>query len=254
MGQSQASRFWRWTKLLRVRNNIHFGVSISLKLSFPNAWTFYMQFKNINLKFRPRYLFNFCLSSIWWCQRHRNDKRHLKEIPECSVSTSQDNQCSLYPSWKKQPKLVICCPRLVELVRLVGYELLVNPLNQGSPSSVLEGRCPAEFSSNLNQTHLKQLIKLLLGILETSREVCWGKFELNSAGHRPSRIKFDDPCAKPSKPANFNRLGGQLNRSKPANLNRLGGQLNRSKPANLNRLGGQLNHLNQLTWTDLEAS
>uniref|UniRef100_A0A673FM63 Si:ch211-149b19.2 n=1 Tax=Sinocyclocheilus rhinocerous TaxID=307959 RepID=A0A673FM63_9TELE len=42
----------------------------------------------------------------------------------------------------------------------------------GCPNSVLEGRCPAEFSSNPNQTHLKQLIKVLLGILETSRQVC----------------------------------------------------------------------------------
>ncbi len=67
-------------------------------------------------------------------------------------------------------------------------------LAQGSPSSVLEGQCPAEFGSNPNQTHLKQLIKILLGILETSRQV-WGKLELNSAGHRPSRIKFDDPCS-----------------------------------------------------------
>ncbi len=41
-------------------------------------------------------------------------------------------------------------------------------IGQGSPSSVLEGRCPAEFSSNPNQIHLKQLIKVLLGILETS--------------------------------------------------------------------------------------
>ncbi len=57
----------------------------------------------------------------------------------------------------------------------------------------LEGRCSAEFSSNPNQTHLKQLIKLLLSILETSRQVCWGKLELNSAEHRPSRIKFGDP-------------------------------------------------------------
>ncbi len=32
--------------------------------------------------------------------------------------------------------------------------------SQGCPNSVLEGRCPAEFSSNPNQTHLKQLIKL----------------------------------------------------------------------------------------------
>ncbi len=65
-----------------------------------------------------------------------------------------------------------------------------NALDQGSPSSVLEGQCPAEFSSNSNQTHLKLLIKVSLGILETSRQVCWGKLELNSAGHRPSRIKF----------------------------------------------------------------
>ncbi len=67
-------------------------------------------------------------------------------------------------------------------------------LDQGSPSSVLEGRCPADFSSNPNQTHLKQLIKVLLGILEASMQVCWGKLELNSAGHRPSRTEFDDPC------------------------------------------------------------
>ncbi len=61
-------------------------------------------------------------------------------------------------------------------------------LDQGSPD--LEGRCPAEFSCNPNQTHPKQLIKVLLGILETSRQVCWGKLELNSAGHLPSNTKF----------------------------------------------------------------
>ncbi len=56
-------------------------------------------------------------------------------------------------------------------------------IDQGSPDTVLEGRCPAEFSSNPNQTHLKQLINVFLGILENSREVCWDKLELNSAGH-----------------------------------------------------------------------
>ncbi len=45
-------------------------------------------------------------------------------------------------------------------------------LHQGCPNSVLEGRCPAEFSSSTNQTHLKQLIKVLLGILEASMQVC----------------------------------------------------------------------------------
>ncbi len=76
------------------------------------------------------------------------------------------------------------------------FSKLFKPLKQGSPDTVLEGRCPAEFSSNPNQTHLKQLIKLLLGILQTSSQVCWDKLELNSAGHRPSRIKFGDPCLK----------------------------------------------------------
>ncbi len=58
-------------------------------------------------------------------------------------------------------------------------------VDEGSPISVLEGRCPAEFSSNPNQTHLKQPNKILLGTLEASMQVCWGKLELNSAGHRP---------------------------------------------------------------------
>ncbi len=67
-------------------------------------------------------------------------------------------------------------------------------LVQGCPHSVLEGRCPAEFSSNPNQTHLKQLLNVLLAILEASMQVCWGKLELNSAGHRPSRTEFGHPC------------------------------------------------------------
>ncbi len=66
-------------------------------------------------------------------------------------------------------------------------------LQQRSPNSALEAQCPEEFSSKLNQTHLNQRIKVLLGILETSRQVCRGKLELNAAGHRPSRSKFGDP-------------------------------------------------------------
>ncbi len=70
-----------------------------------------------------------------------------------------------------------------------------NTLLHGSPNLFLEGRCPAEFSSNPNQTPLNQLNKVLLGILETSRQVCWGKLELNSAGHRPSGNECGDPCS-----------------------------------------------------------
>ncbi len=37
---------------------------------------------------------------------------------------------------------------------------MLNCLQQGWGTLILEGRCPAEFSSNPNQTHLKQLIKV----------------------------------------------------------------------------------------------
>ncbi len=33
-----------------------------------------------------------------------------------------------------------------------------------------------------------------LSIVETFRQVCWGKLELNSAGHRPSRTEFGHPA------------------------------------------------------------
>ncbi len=72
-----------------------------------------------------------------------------------------------------------------------------NSLEQGSPNTVLEGLCPAEFSSNPNQIHLKQLISVLKYILETSRQVCWGKLELNSAGHWPSKTKLVTTALEP---------------------------------------------------------
>ncbi len=85
---------------------------------------------------------------------------------------------------------------MIDLLPLV-LAIIINPhdcVDQGCPNSVLEGRCPAEFSSNPNQTHLKQLIKLLLGTLEASMQVCWGKLELNSAGpslDSPSEPNWD---------------------------------------------------------------
>ncbi len=85
-----------------------------------------------------------------------------------------------------------------------------NALSQGSPNLFLEGRCPAEFSSNLNQTHLKQLMELFLGILGTSKQVCWSKLELNSAGHRPSRTEFGDPCSKPNLQTQNNNISGYI--------------------------------------------
>ncbi len=41
-----------------------------------------------------------------------------------------------------------------------GIEFETNALDQGWATSVLEGHCLAEFSSNPNQTHLKKLISV----------------------------------------------------------------------------------------------
>lgn len=55
------------------------------------------------------------------------------------------------------------------------------PIYQGCLNSVLEGWCPAYFSSNLNWTNPNQLIKLI-------------KLEQNYAGHQPSKTEFAQPC------------------------------------------------------------
>ncbi len=48
-----------------------------------------------------------------------------------------------------------------------------NPLQQGWATSVLEGRCPAEFSSNPNQTHMNKLIN----VFKITRKLQTGVFD-----------------------------------------------------------------------------
>lgn len=54
-------------------------------------------------------------------------------------------------------------------------------LKQGCPVMLLEGTV-LQSSAPAPIKHLKQPIKLWLGLLETSRQVCRGELELNSAG------------------------------------------------------------------------
>ncbi len=53
-----------------------------------------------------------------------------------------------------------------------------------------------EFSSKPNQSHLNHLIKVLLGKLEYSRQVGWGKLVLNSVELCPQRPSLDTPVLK----------------------------------------------------------
>ncbi len=131
---------------------------------------------------------------------------HYYEVNVCGVMSIQYWTClernltSLIMQWLQNIEIFKIMIKLTSLRRLlipvwcnktfqyistlILYQVndIFYALIQGSPHLILEGWFPAEFSSNPNQTHLNLLIKVLLGILETSRQVCWGKLELNSAG------------------------------------------------------------------------
>ncbi len=116
------------------------------------------------------------------------------ELNSCNAVCSSSRCADVKRRSKREDSVLksSCCFQTTDLIWWVVWIYLF--LTQGCPNSVLEGQCPIEFKSNPNQTHPKQLIKLLLGILEASMQVCWGKLELNTAGHRPSRTEFGQPC------------------------------------------------------------
>ncbi len=74
-----------------------------------------------------------------------------------------------------------------------GFHLYYNGLEQGSLHSVLEGRGPAEFSSNLPQHTCLEVSSILSKTLNSWFSCVWLGLELNSAGYWPSRNKFGDP-------------------------------------------------------------
>ncbi len=69
-------------------------------------------------------------------------------------------------------------------------------VKQGSSNLILEGRCPAEFSSNLPQHTCLEVSSIASKTLISCFRCVWLGLELNSAGHRPSRTEFGDPCCK----------------------------------------------------------
>ncbi len=90
-------------------------------------------------------------------------------------------------------------------IRSLKYHLVVmlgariDVVEQGWGTLILEGRVPAEFSSNPNQTHLKQLIKVFRMQLGCFFSQGFSGLELNSAGEWPSRINVPHPCCRGSK-------------------------------------------------------
>ncbi len=71
-------------------------------------------------------------------------------------------------------------------------------IDQGCPNSVLEGRCPAEFSSNLPHHTCKEASSMPSKSLISFFRCAWLGLELNSAGHRPSRTVSGQPWYRPS--------------------------------------------------------
>ncbi len=95
----------------------------------------------------------------------------------------------LYFSWKQQCE--------VKNYGFVYYKyacwLVVDYLDQGSSNLILEGRCPAEFSSNLPQHTCLEVSSIPVKSLISCFRCVWLGLELNSAGHRPSRTELGDP-------------------------------------------------------------
>ncbi len=76
-------------------------------------------------------------------------------------------------------------------------------LDQGSSNLILEGRCPAEFSSNLPQHTCLEVWSIPSKTLISCFRCVWLGLELNSAGHRPSRTELGDPWTRPFLDAAF---------------------------------------------------
>ncbi len=81
----------------------------------------------------------------------------------------------------------------------ISYKILLlayKALNQGSSNLILEGQCPAEFSSNLPQHTCLEVSSIPSKSLISCFRCVWLGLELNSAGHWPSRTELGDPCPK----------------------------------------------------------
>jgi len=65
-------------------------------------------------------------------------------------------------------------------------------------NSVLEGRCPPEFSSNPDQNTLTCVFLVILKTLISLLRCVWSGLELNFAGQRPCRTDFEKPCCRES--------------------------------------------------------
>ncbi len=83
-------------------------------------------------------------------------------------------------------KVFICYTALLERVILY-YGFFRTEVSKLSPWELVSCRVQLQPLSNTPET-------ANLSILETFRQVFWGKLELNSTGHQPSRTEFGHPA------------------------------------------------------------
>ncbi len=83
-------------------------------------------------------------------------------------------------------KVFICYTALLGRVILY-YGFFRTGVSKLGPGGLVSCRVQLQPLSNTPET-------ANLSILETFRQVFWGKLELNSAGHRPSRTEFGHPA------------------------------------------------------------
>jgi len=140
------------------------------------------------------WLFAACLSDPAWFTG--NPRCLPPALTHCSASDF-DSALSTLPSI---PLLDICLFDLLFVLIKLHVDLLSpltsHSLHQGCSNLVLEGRCPAGFSTNLPQhTCMEASSMPSKSLISCFRCVLLG-LELNSAGHQPSRTEFGQPWSK----------------------------------------------------------
>ncbi len=108
-----------------------------------------------------------------------SDPCHYQALAEMAVSESDaaSKAQGLYETFQQRNVVLglVCALEITGELEVLNMSLQsrTQTLDQGWATSVLEGRCPAEFSSNPNQTHLKQLIN----VFKITRKLQAGVFD-----------------------------------------------------------------------------
>ncbi len=129
------------------------------------------------------------LDEIYAPARIRSTNRFVKK----NVGGVQYKPRGDWFSFATVRKLYFLCSCKQTRETSISHRRMLYVLHQGWGTLILEGHSPAEFSSNPEKPW-KKIPNCILKTLISCFRCVWLGLELNSAGHRPSRINVPHPC------------------------------------------------------------